>query len=183
MQYELINCGPEGVTRTSMGYFHWTEAMSVGVEPLDADHRCLVRIINLLHSLQDEDDTGRTVARVLDTLKTYGRVHFKREERVMDVARFPGNAFHRAEHQGFLRYMEFLRSRYSGSSDPRAGRELFDYLTGWLRHHILIQDMAYKPYVNNVANLESIAEDAAPSLADRLRLGGENAGGLSPAAP
>jgi hypothetical protein len=27
---------------------------------------------------------------------------------------------------------------------------LFDYLTEWLRHHILIQDMAYKPYVSGV---------------------------------
>lgn len=148
-----------------MAYFHWTEAMSVGVEALDADHRSLVRIINMLHGLKDDaSGVAAIVERVLDTLKLYGRVHFKREERVMDAARFPGGAFHRAEHQGFIEYVERLRARYGRSDDPKMARELFDYLTGWLRHHILIQDMAYKPYVCNSTNLDLIAEGAAPPL-------------------
>lgn len=151
-----------------MPYFHWSEAMSVGVEALDADHRCMIRIINLLHSLQSDTDATAVVNQVLETLKAYGRVHFKREERVMEVARFPGAAFHQGEHQGFMKYMELLRARYGRSDDPTLARDLFDYLTGWLRHHILIQDMAYKPYVSNVAKLEGIADGAAPPLPETL---------------
>jgi hemerythrin len=152
-----------------MGYFHWTEAMSVGVPALDADHKCLVRTINVLRELDREEGAKATVETVLDTLKLYGRTHFKREERVMDAVRFPGGAFHRAEHQNFVRHIEFLRSRFaSGKAEPT--RELYDYLTGWLRHHILIQDMAYKPYVSNVSTAESVAKEAAPSLPNIVRL-------------
>jgi hemerythrin len=146
-----------------MRYFQWTEAMSVGVPTLDADHKCLMRIINLLCELDREERAKATVETVLDTLKLYGRTHFKREERVMDAVRFPGGAFHRAEHQNFVRHIEFLRSRLA-SGRPEPTRELFDYLTGWLRHHILIQDMAYKPYVSNAPNAESVAKDAAPPM-------------------
>ena len=146
-----------------MGYFHWTEAMSVGVPALDADHKSLIRTINVLRELDRGEGARSGAGMVLDTLKAYGRNHFKREERVMDAVRFPGAAFHRAEHQNFVRYVEFLRSRLA-TGDPELTRELYDYLTGWLRHHILIQDMAYKPYISSVADLESVAREAAPPL-------------------
>jgi hemerythrin len=81
----------------------------------------------------------------------------------MDAVRFPGGAFHRAEHQNFIRHIEFLRSKFANDK-MESTRELYDYLTGWLRHHILIQDMAYKPYVSNAPNAENIANEAAPPL-------------------
>jgi len=49
-----------------MSGFAWTEAMSVGVPALDADHRCLVRIINLLEDA-DGDDDGRVIEIVINT--------------------------------------------------------------------------------------------------------------------
>ncbi|TVR95308.1 MAG: hypothetical protein EA406_14355 [Rhodospirillales bacterium] len=151
-------------TGIMMPQFHWTEAMSVGVEPLDADHRCLVRIINLLRNVEASQRSAEHVHTVLDTLKLYGRHHFKREERIMQAARFPGMSIHRAEHQGFVRYLELLRKRYAGEGDPDMARELYDYLTGWLRHHVLIQDFAYKPYVSGVVDVNAIAQTAAPPL-------------------
>jgi hemerythrin-like metal-binding protein len=163
MQHEWTPHGGRPAAGKNMGYFLWTEAMSVGVPALDADHKCLVRIINILRELDREEGATATVEAVLDSLKLYGRTHFKREERVMDAVRFPGGAFHRAEHQNFVQHIEFLRSRFtSGQLEP--ARELYDYLTGWLRHHILIQDMAYKPYVSNAPNADSVANEAAPPL-------------------
>jgi hemerythrin-like metal-binding protein len=146
-----------------MNYFLWTEAMSVGVPALDSDHKCLVRIINILRELDRKEDPKATIEVVLEALKLYGRNHFRREERVMDAVRFPGGAFHRAEHQNFVRHIEFLRSKFANDK-MESTRELYDYLTGWLRHHILIQDMAYKPYVSNASNAENIANEAAPPL-------------------
>ncbi len=138
--------------------------MSVGVTALDNDHKCLVRVTNLLQSIKDEEDPARVVITVLDTLKLYGRNHFRREERVMEAIRFPGTEFHRAEHQGFTNYIDGLRVRFGGRKDPALAAELYDYLTGWLRHHILIQDMAYKPYVNAASGLDLVAGGAAPGL-------------------
>jgi hemerythrin len=38
-----------------MAGFVWSEQMSVGVPALDADHRCLVRLVNLLRDIEGED--------------------------------------------------------------------------------------------------------------------------------
>lgn len=156
-----------------MSSLRWTDAMSVGVPALDADHRMLVRIINLLAASREGAPPQAAIAEVLATLKLYGRFHFRREERVMEAIRFPGAAFHRAEHQGFARYIEELRSRAGDRRDPTLARDLFDYLTGWLRHHILIQDMAYKPYVTDRERAEETARDAAPSLPQLPELAAE----------
>jgi hemerythrin-like metal-binding protein len=129
-----------------MPTLQWSDAMSVGVAALDADHRCLVRIINLLED-SGEKDAGHTIETVLDTLLVYSRYHFSREEEVMRQARFPGMEFHANEHRGFARYIRILRDNNLSTINPGLIGELHDYLTAWLRHHILIQDMDYKPFV------------------------------------
>ncbi len=129
-----------------MGGLQWSESMSVGIPALDADHRCLVQIINLLEDQQD-GDTSQLVDMVLDTLSAYCRCHFAREEQVMAACDFPALTFHRSEHERFTRMVRLLRERQFVESDSGMARELLDRLTAWLCHHILIQDMAYKPYV------------------------------------
>lgn len=141
----------------------WCEAMTVGVPALDADHRCLVRIINLL-SEASTTDTPALIETVLETLLIYSRFHFSREERVMAGCRFPGFEFHTVEHAGFTRHIQALRQRVSDRLDAGVAAELYDYLTNWLRHHILIQDMAYKPFVIDAPELNAVAERVAPPI-------------------
>lgn len=134
-----------------MSGFTWTEAMSVGVPALDADHRCLVRIIHLLDDA-DSGDVKRAIGIVMDALDVYCRYHFAREERIMQACGFPALAFHRREHQGFFRTIESLAAGKVGAD----AHELLEYLKAWLLHHVLIQDMAYKPYVVRTPNLDEI---------------------------
>ena len=131
--------------------FAWTENMSVGVPTLDADHRCIVRIINTLQDV-DEENADCVVDRALDSLVAYCRYHFAREERVMRGCGFPALDFHRGEHEGFTRFVCDLRQRYARQTDSAIIDELREYLARWLCHHILIQDMAFKPYVLAASN-------------------------------
>jgi len=149
-----------------MSCFQWSKEMSVGVSALDSDHKCLIRIIDLLHDIRDHEDSQRMIETVLDTLLVYGRHHFAREERVMAACRFPGHAFHHSEHQGFAKHIKSLRNRFKGKGDPKMASELLDYLSNWLRHHILIQDMAFKPYVAGNPQAEGVALAVGPSLLD-----------------
>ncbi|MBK8209723.1 MAG: hemerythrin family protein [Rhodospirillales bacterium] len=142
-----------------MSAFAWTEAMSVGVPALDADHRCLVRIINLLE--EAENDDGRLIETVINTLEVYCRYHFAREEQVMNACKFPALAFHRREHELFCRAIAEINGRKSQASTVQ---ELLDYLKAWLLHHILIQDMAYKPFVADAPNLEELTSTMAMHL-------------------
>lgn len=136
----------------------WTEAMSVGVPALDSDHRCLVRIISLLEEVEEGAEVKSTIETVLETLAMYARYHFAREERLMKACGFPGSRFHCDEHEEFSGFIHGLRSRLAGRDDLSLARELLGYLTEWLRHHILIQDMAYKPYVRGVRGGEDASQ-------------------------
>jgi hemerythrin-like metal-binding protein len=140
--------------------------MSVGVPAIDSDHKCLIRIIDLLDEIHDQEDSQRMIDTVLDTLLVYSRHHFAREERVLAACRFPGRAFHHSEHQGFAQHIQSLRKRFSGKGDLKMASELLDYLVGWLRHHILIQDMAFKPYVAGKPRAEQVARLSGPNLLD-----------------
>lgn len=143
-----------------MSGFVWTEAMSVGVPALDADHRCLVRIINLLNDAQG-NDTGRVIEIVMDTLAAYARFHFAREEQVMSACGFPALAVHSVEHEGFCNTIAAMAKERVG---PAAAADLLDYLKGWLLHHILIQDMAYRPYIAESSDFSALSAAASPAL-------------------
>jgi hemerythrin-like metal-binding protein len=143
-----------------MSSFVWNEAMSVGMPALDADHRCLIRIINLLEDAE-EGDVDRVVDIVMETLDLYCRYHFAREERIMRACGFPSLAFHRAEHQDFRRTVAAKGAGKECASAP----ELLEHLKAWLLHHILIQDMAYKPYVVKARNLDALSTGSESGLA------------------
>lgn len=146
-----------------MAACRWTQAMSVGVPALDSDHRCLVRIISLLEEVEQGAEARSTIETVLETLAMYARYHFAREERLMEACRFPASRFHREEHAAFAGFIYGLRTRLVDRADPGLARDLLVYLTAWLHHHILIQDMAYKPYVRGLGDEEHSLGAAMPS--------------------
>lgn len=157
-----------------MTQIRWVPAMSVGVPALDSDHRCLIRIINLLDDATNSADAARAVDMVLETLVIYSQFHFNREQRVMNGINFPGRTFHAAEHGAFARFIRNLRDRHHLEGTPETARTLKDYLSNWLSHHILIQDMAFKPYVQDRTDVDGIVETATRNdpvmTAERLEL-------------
>jgi hemerythrin-like metal-binding protein len=139
----------------------WSDAMSVGVPTLDSDHRCLLRIISLLRGVEDGAETRTMIETVLDTLAAYARFHFAREERVTAAFAFPQAEVHQNEHRDFARFMDSLRTRYAGRAEPGLAHPVFEELADWMRHHILIQDMAFKPFIDNAERAEQIARAGA----------------------
>lgn len=139
----------------------WSTAMSVGVPALDSDHRCLVRIISLLRGVEDGEETRTMIETVLHTLSAYAWFHFAREERVIKAFVFPHAEVHQDEHRDFARFMDRLRTRYAGRAEPGLANHLFNELADWIRHHILIQDMAFKPYIDDAERAEQIARTGA----------------------
>lgn len=135
----------------------WSPVMSVGVPALDSDHRCLIRIISLLHGVEDADETRTMIETALDTLKSYAWFHFQREERVLKALSYPEVAFHRAEHEAFARYLDCLYASFAGRAEQGLAGDLFYELAAWIRHHILIQDMTFKPHITDPERAEQIA--------------------------
>jgi hemerythrin-like metal-binding protein len=148
-----------------MAFYEWTETMSVGVDLFDSDHKALIGLINRLHESLEGDEPA-PLGEIFDTLIAYAELHFAREEKGLEACRYPEIEIHRDQHAGFTDRIYRARERYPGGSDPARTGELLDYLKLWLNHHILIQDMAYKPYAAGDREVERVARSFGPGLAD-----------------
>ncbi len=143
-----------------MASIRWSEAMSVGVARLDRDHQILIGLINRIDEAgEDETTRNRVLPEVLAILIAYTVFHFEREEKVMRACGYPNMGTHHEEHRALTREVQELQRRYR-RGDPDLDRgEILTFLVGWLNHHILLQDMDYRPYVEG----SKVADDAAES--------------------
>lgn len=133
--------------------------MSVGVDKLDRDHQVLIDLINRIETCaSDEIDQTRVLGEVIATLIAYTVFHFEREEKVMAACGYPAFAAHQEEHRVLTREVQSIQHRFATNPESIAPNELLDFLVDWLRHHILLQDMEYKPFCANTKQANEAAE-------------------------
>jgi hemerythrin-like metal-binding protein len=141
--------------------------MSVGVELLDSDHKALVGLINRLHAALENREDPSVMDRVFENLTLYVERHFDREEQVMKACGYPELPHHEGEHRRFREDMKAMRERYFNSKEDGLGDDLLLYLKNWLNHHILIMDMAYKPFAQGNDLAERAAKEFGAGLSER----------------
>ena len=159
-----------------MAFYEWSESMSVGVELIDSDHKALIDLINRLHDMLTGDAGaagkpgaagGPSPEEVFDTLIAYTEIHFAREEKVMQACGFPATASHQDEHADFTTRVYDIRDKVLAGDASPLTQELLDYLKDWLNAHILIQDMAYKPYAAGRPDVTGLARSFGPGLSEQ----------------
>lgn len=125
----------------------WTEDLSVGVKSIDGDHKYLFSLIN---RFIEAIETGGDRAGKLDSLEAlirYTKVHFHREEALMEACNFPGLEVHRSIHQGLAARVLSIRDSYAADPETINDLDLLEFLQGWLLEHIMKRDMEYSPYM------------------------------------
>ena len=147
--------------------YEWSESMSVGVPLLDSDQKALSQLINQLHNALEDKEESSVLDQIFESLVAYIELHFEREEQVMEVCGYPEISEHKAEHLCFTQNMHYMRDRYFSGEGAPVGRELLVYLKDWLNHHILIHDMAYKPYVEDNELADQVARLFGAGLSER----------------
>jgi len=150
-----------------MPFYRWSESMSVGVALLDSDHKALIDTIDRLHFAVEAGEAPEILDQIFDALVAYVEHHFAREEAVLAACAYPGAAAHKAEHLKFAQDMRYTRDRYFRGEEAAIGRELLDYLKNWLSQHILVEDMAYRPYAEGKSQAEQAAEALGLGLFER----------------
>ena len=133
--------------------------MSVGVAKLDQDHQTLIELINRIAEADDSPVTHtRIIPEVLVVLMAYTVFHFQREERVMAACGYPEMDTHREEHWALTREVHLLQRRFSDDPHALTREEVLSFLTGWLNHHVLLQDLDYKNYCAGKPQADVAAE-------------------------
>jgi len=128
----------------------WDEQRySVGICKMDSQHRQLVDLLNALHSPNNTKDQD-LIDRALKALIAYTKQHFVDEERILKKLNYPRLEGHHEQHQNFIETLNGLRNSYekTGKSVEMI-QQLTAFLSEWLMNHILVEDRAYRNYLES----------------------------------
>lgn len=115
----------------------WTDAMGVGVQKVDEQHKQLVEQINKLHTAMMERRGAEVVGSTLEFLKNYAITHFATEEGLMRVYAYPNYDAHKKLHDDFK--VDFLKLAKEITDNPNSSMitlEVENRLSNWLVNHI-----------------------------------------------
>jgi hemerythrin len=130
-----------------MALMTWSEKYSVGVQTIDDQHAGLVETLNELHGAMMNGHANHVTGKLLHTLVDYTREHFAAEEMLMTSTKYPGLAQHRDKHRELTQQVEEFVGRYE-RGEIRINLQLLNFLSDWLATHILKDDHAYGPWLN-----------------------------------
>ncbi|MBT4769426.1 MAG: bacteriohemerythrin [Rhodospirillaceae bacterium] len=117
----------------------WSDAISVGNEPLDEDHKKLVDTVNALYGAINSNEGKPAVIKAFEEMKAYTDYHFTREEKMMAESKYPEMEDHKEEHRDFIARLGVLYTDFNNGKDT-SGRALLNFLGGWLTTHITFID-------------------------------------------
>lgn len=114
----------------------WTQALSVGVDEIDNQHRELFRrAAQLLAGLKKGEP--EEIGGLIDYLHEHAVTHFGAEESLMRAARYPGYIRHKAEHDRFISDLLVLSSEHDRKgSGAFIALKANHWLVEWLKEHV-----------------------------------------------
>ena len=144
--------------------------MSIDKGLIDADHKSLIDLANMVGAVHPSPEMPREITAILASLKDYTVVHFEREERLQTAAHFTYENAHHRRHLGLIRALDAMRAECDIEMHPTVLAAFRDrvgnFLHHWLIDHIVKADILMRPFV---AAMSSAAKNVA-SLDEVLRL-------------
>ncbi|OKY75864.1 MAG: hypothetical protein BM485_05875 [Desulfobulbaceae bacterium DB1] len=131
----------------------WKSDYSVNSQYIDHQHQKLLGIVNDFNEALAAGKGEKIAYSLLNRLVQYAEEHFRDEEKLMRMARYPTDELdrHIKEHEKLTE--EIFQhtenwSSYRAESLPRIG----EFLKKWLLDHILTSDKKYAQYVVHIDN-------------------------------
>ena len=119
-----------------------TDVYSVGIPPIDEQHKRLIRLINELHEAMMQGTGNQALSSILSDLIRYTKEHFAFEEKMLATRNYSALAAHKAEHVDLTREVVKLRDNFQ-SGKLMMTLDVMRFLKRWLASHILEKDLRY----------------------------------------
>ena len=126
----------------------WTDDMTVGVDKIDEEHKYLFLLLETAQRAIFERQIG-TVLTIFHELTDYIDVHFGHEEEVMKAMAYPDLEAHCLEHAALAHKAYFVINNLRHGDALNRGSEFTDFLTSWLKDHIMVTDRKYGDYLRS----------------------------------
>jgi hemerythrin len=132
----------------SMAFITWNDALSVHIAEIDAQHKCLIDLINQLHDSMKAGKGNAVIGSVLLDLIKYTQFHFATEEKYFQKYAYPEYFLHKKQHDDLTRKTNELNAAYA-QGKLTISLETMSFLKNWVSTHILESDQKYSPFLCN----------------------------------
>lgn len=113
---------------------------SVGIQEIDEEHQQLFRCLDTINAALHSAFSFAAAYQALETLSEYTRTHFRVEECLMRIMKYPFFNEHQAQHRAFIAELDVLRDKMLQYD---AAPDVSQFLTDWLLNHIKFSDTDY----------------------------------------
>lgn len=141
-----------------MGKIVWSDALSLGNETIDSEHKRLIKIANAIIRLAREDMGKKKIINAMQYLREYTVFHFQNEEKFMSQIQYPLSDAHSAEHAELKHQVKSYQYALFHSV-VITGDELLDFMKKWLIDHILNSDLKIKEFQIEQARLSQMKKN------------------------
>ncbi|MBF0242019.1 MAG: bacteriohemerythrin [Desulfamplus sp.] len=123
----------------------WGPKLATGIEEIDLQHKELVRMVNALHKAMKLKVGIQESGDILDSLAKYTLYHFGHEEKLFKQYNYPEYNEHKKIHENLVAtVVAFQKDFKAGKASLSV--DLMNFLTDWLKNHIMKCDMKYAPF-------------------------------------
>lgn len=125
--------------------YSWSDALSVGLQELDEQHKVLFAQLNEFYEAIDAKRGAQACRDILNRLVLHTRTHFHVEESLMRLLSYPEFDAHKLQHGNLLGQVAKVLERLDNGSSA-VSFELLHFLKAWLVNHILHKDQRFAAY-------------------------------------
>jgi hemerythrin len=128
-----------------MPIMNWDNALDVGVEAMNKEHRDILDAMNVIFDAHEAGQRGEIINKHVARLGAVCVRHFADEERFMEDTGFPGLNTHRLIHEKLLQDLSSHAASILAAGGT-ANEDFFGFLRRWLVAHIKGIDTKYGAY-------------------------------------
>ena len=125
-----------------MDFFIWKENFNIGIDEIDQQHRSFLNILNDCY-LQLSGNKKSVITRdFIDKLKSYAAMHFRYEEKMMELCQYIEIEQQKKQHKYFESQIAELEASGSEKREKPLDTILL-FLRDWFLKHILEDDTKF----------------------------------------
>ena len=128
--------------------FPWGPKILIGIDEIDNQHKELVKFINQLYKAMKMKRSAKIFKQIITGLTDYTVFHFRHEEQLFKKYHYPETDKHIKEHYNLVSEINEFKDQFE-KGKAAVSMELMNFLTDWLKDHILRTDKKYVPFLKD----------------------------------
>jgi len=118
-----------------VNHIEWRVEYEVGILEIDNQHKFFLGLINRIIDLEENVEI---IDDYLDELLLYTKFHFKSEENIMKLRKYPNWVEHRKIHHDLISELSDLMTLTKMNND--SPKQILDFLINWFVIHTTSED-------------------------------------------